>query len=152
MYLISKELFFKTPEIKLSIQHYEGIESVRMFHRCPDSDHTIDGILADSEVIRWVEGMLNSQQLSCSKVATLLMVSTKRLRETLEATGYIIPDQSIWTQSSGEDNTAAKLTDREVEEIRELYREGDHSMRHLGHIYGIDKEWVRLIVNYKERV
>lgn len=51
-------------------------------------------------------------------------------------------------RSKGSRNSNAKLTNQQVEEIRSLYREGNHSQQKLANMYGVHQAHIsRLVLN-----
>lgn len=51
----------------------------------------------------------------------------------------------------GEAHHRAKLSDADVELIRDIYEEGMESYSTLGHVFGVSKELIRDIVKYRRR-
>jgi hypothetical protein len=51
----------------------------------------------------------------------------------------------------GEGHPRAKLSDEQVEEMRQLYEQGDHGYRRLSTLFGVPKRTVRDIVLLKRR-
>ncbi len=51
----------------------------------------------------------------------------------------------------GEGHQRAKLTDAQVEEIRELFELGFHSYRRLARMFGVDRGTIRDYVTFRRR-
>lgn len=51
----------------------------------------------------------------------------------------------------GQDHQNAKLTDREVDTIRDLYERGDATITALGQMFEVSKGTIHDIVNYRRR-